>query len=290
MPMEKFREMLRLQELGRNQSEIARSCGVARSTVQDYLRRAEAKGVTFCRLEGMSDSQVRELLGKGKRQKRERQEPIAFAQVHQQLSGKGVTLSLLWQEGIDRGEWNCSYGGFCRRYNQWKGQQKLSLRQTYEAGEKLFVDSCGMTVAITDPMTGEQRNAQIFVSCLGASNYTYAEATVSQALPHWIGSHQRAMAFYGGVPAVIIPDNLKSGVTDACRYEPGINRSYQDFAEHYGVAIIPARPYKPRDKAKVEKAVQEVERQILAPLRHQHFSSIAQLNSAIRPRLIRILC
>jgi len=283
--MDKFREMLRLHELGRNQTEIARGCGVARSTVQDYLRRAKATHLTYSQIQSLSDPEIQTRLGKGKRSTPSNNEPIAFETVHQELSGKGVTLSLLWQEGIERGDWNCSYGGFCRRYNQWKATHQLSMRQTYESGEKLFVDYCGMSVPVVDSLSGQSIQAQIFVSCLGASNYIYAEATASQALPHWIGSHQRALAFYGGVPAVIVPDNVKSGVSDACRYEPGINRSYQDFAEHYGVAIIPARPYKPRDKAKVEKAVQEVERQILAPLRHQRFTSLAQLNRAIAERL-----
>nr|WP_250565419.1 IS21 family transposase [Adonisia turfae] len=285
MPMDKCREIIRLHELGRNQTEIARSCGIARSTAQDYLRRALAKGLSYAQVQQLSDSELQTLLGKGKRKTNRRAETINFESVHQELKTKGVTLALLWQEGLDRGEWSCSYGGFCRRYSQWKGSQQLSMRQIYKAGEKLFVDYCGPTVRVVNPTTGEVTEAQIFVSCLGASNYIFAEATPSQALPHWIGSHQRALAFYGGVPEAIIPDNLKSGVTSPCRYEPGINRSYQDFAEHYGVAIVPTRPNKPRDKAKVEKAVQEVERQILAPLRHQQFQSFTELNAAIRTRL-----
>ena len=159
------------------------------------------------------------------------------------------------------------------------------MRQIHKPGDKLFVDYAGMSVPVTETATGKVTHAQIFVAALGASNYTYAEATESQALPHWIGSHQRALAFYGGVPAAIVPDNLKSGVNEPCRYEPGITRSYQDFAEHYGVAIIPARVRKPKDKSKVEKAVQTVERQILAPLRHQKFTSFTELNAAIQARL-----
>jgi transposase len=159
------------------------------------------------------------------------------------------------------------------------------MRQVHKAGEKLFVDYCGLTVRVHQSDPPETTAAQIFVACFGASNYTYAEATPSQTLPHWIGSHQRALAFFGGVPECIVPDNLKAGITDPCRYEPGVNPSYQAFAEHYGVAILPARPYKPRDKAKVEKAVQEVERQILAPLRHERFSSFSALNTAIGQRL-----
>ena len=288
LPMDKFREIIRLDELGRNQTEIARSCGTARSTVQDYLRRAAAKGLTYARLEQLSDSEAQALLGKGKRKRPYASDPIDFEQVHRELATKGVTLALLWQEGLDRGDWRCSYGGFCRRYNKWKGRHQLSMRQIHKPGEKLFVDYSGLTVPVVDLETGEVTDAEIFVSCFGASNYTFAEATPSQALAHWIGSHQRALEFYGGVPACIVPDNLKSGVTTACRYEPGINRSYQDFAAHYGVAVIPARPDRPRDKAKVEKAVQEVERQILAPMRHHQFTSFTELNAAIGERLQRL--
>ncbi|MGH2412591.1 MAG: IS21 family transposase [Microcystaceae cyanobacterium] len=199
-----------------------------------------------------------------------------------------VVLALLWQEGIDRRDWTLSYGQFCRRYSQWKGRQNLSMRQVYQGGDKLFVDYCGQTLPVTSPVTGEVTSAQIFVACLGASNYTFVEATPSQALPYWLGSHQRALSFFGGTPACLVPDNLKSGVTDACRYEPGVNRSYQDFAAHYGVAVMPARPRRPRDKSKVEKAVQEVERQILARLRYQSFSNFSDLNEAIRPLLKRL--
>ncbi|MEL7225885.1 MAG: IS21 family transposase, partial [Cyanobacteria bacterium J06576_12] len=282
--MVKFREIIRLHELGRNQTEIARSCNVARSTVQDYTRRADAKGLSYAKLCELSDNEAQALLGKQTGAPVPAKE-IAFNSVHKELSHKGVTLALLWQEGLDRGDWTLSYGQFCRRYNQWKGTQNLSMRQIHKPGDKLFVDYCGLTIPIQVPNSDKVMQAQIFVACLGASNYTYAEATESQAIAHWIGSHQRAIAFFGGVPAAIVPDNLKSGVTEPCRYEPGITRSYQDFAEHYGVAIIPARVRKPKDKSKVEKAVQTVERQILAPMRHQQFTSFTTLNEAIQTRL-----
>ena len=270
--MVKFREILRLHELGYTQAEIARSCVVARSTVQDYIRRAQGKGLSYEQLRQLGDKEAQALLGKGQRQASKVGHPIDFTPVHRELKRKGVTLALLWQEGLDRGEWECSYGNFCRRYSQWKRQHNLSMRQVYKGGDKLLVDYCGLTVAVVDPQTGEITEAQIFVACLGASNYTFAEATPTQRLEEWIASHSRALKFFGGVPERIVPDNLKSGVTSPCRYEPGVNRTYQEWAEHYGVAVIPARPAKPRDKAKVEKAVQEVERQILAPLRHQRFT------------------
>ena len=282
--MVKFREIIRLHELGYNQSEIAQSCSVARSTVQDYIRRANGKGLRYAELCQLSDSEAQAQLGKGKPPP-VKQPEIDFATVHRELQGKGVTLALLWQEGLDQQRWHLSYGHFCRRYRQWSQQQNLSMRQLHQAGEKLFVDYCGQTMSVYDPVSGESQTAQIFVACLGASNYTFAEATPTQTLVHWIGSHERALAFLGGVPKAIVPDNLKSGVTAPCRYEPGVNQSYQAFAEHYQVAILPARAKKPRDKAKVEKAVQEVERQILAPLRHQRFTSFSELNEAMRERL-----
>lgn len=285
LPVAKFREILRLHELGYSQCQIAQSCAVARSTVQDYIRRATAKHLSYAQLNQLSDTEAHQVLGKGRQNREQREESIDFATVDVELQHKGVTLALMWQEGLDKQQWNCSYATFCRRYNQWRVRHQLSMRQVYKGAEKLFVDYCGLTVPLRDGETAEVTTAQIFVACLGASNYTYAEATSSQELPHWIGAHQRALAFFGGVPQCIVPDNLKSGVTDPCRYEPGINPSYQEFAEHYGVAIVPARPYKPRDKAKVEKAVQEVERQVLAPLRHESFSTLAQLNAAIAVRL-----
>ncbi|MEO1445251.1 MAG: IS21 family transposase [Cyanobacteria bacterium J06635_11] len=285
--MVKFREIIRLYELGYNQSEIAQSCSVARSTVQDYIRRANGKGLRYAELCQLSDSEAQAQLGKGKPPPAN-QPVIDFATVHRELQGKGVTLALLWQEGLDQQLWHLSYGHFCRRYRQWSQQQNLSMRQLHPGGEKLFVDYCGQTMSVYDPVSGELQTAQIFVACLGASNYTFAEATPTQTLPHWIGSHERALAFLGGVPKAIVPDNLKSGVTDPCRYEPGVNQSYHAFAEHYQVAILPARAQKPRDKAKVEKAVQEVERQILAPLRHQRFTSFTDLNTAIQVRLEKL--
>ena len=163
--MVKFREILRLYELGHNQSEIARSCLTARSTVQDYIHRAQATQLSYAHLIKLSDSDLQELLGKGQRKRTREKAPIDFEVVHRELGRKGVTLSLLWMEGKERGEWQCSYGGFCRRYRQWKRQQSVSMRQVHKGGEKIFVDYCGMTVAVTHPITGEVTQAQIFVAC-----------------------------------------------------------------------------------------------------------------------------
>ena len=179
------------------------------------------------------------------------------------------------------------YSWFCDKYRHWLGQRDLSMRQTHRAGEKLYVDYAGHTVPVVDEATGEIRPAQIFVAVLGASNYTYAEATWTQALPDWIGSHQRTFEFLDGVPEIVVPDNLRSGVSKAHRYEPDINPTYQDMATHYGVAIIPTRVRKPQDKAKVEVGVQIVERWILAALRNQTFFSLTELNQAIQALLIQ---
>jgi transposase len=280
MDMEKLREILRLHELSYSQCEIARSCRVARATVQDYLRRAAAKGVSYQQTQTLNDREILELLGKGRQDVAKVISESRYGELERELSRKGVTLALLWQEGLDQGEWNCSYGTFCRQYKQWRGRQNLSMRQVYQGGDRVFVDYCGMSVRVYG-VADECIEAQIFVACLGASNYTYAEATATQSSEDWIGAHQRAFEYFGGVPKVVVPDNLKAGVTQACHYEPGINRQYHAWAQHYGVAVIPARPNKPRDKAKVEKAVQTVERQILAPCRNQRFTSLAQLNEAI---------
>lgn len=288
LPMIKFREILRLYEHGCNQSEIARSCLISRTAVRDYLKRAQQCRLSYEQLSSLSDSDIQQLLGKGKRQVSCSKPAIDFESIHRELQHKGVTLALLWMEGKERGDWHYSYSGFCRRYRKWRAQQPVSMRQVHKGGDKLFVDFCGLTVMVKAPKTGQEIEAEIFVGCLGASNYTYAEAVPSQALEHWIGAHQRLLRFFGGVPNKIVPDNLKSGVNDPCRYEPGINRTYAEFAEHYDVVVLPARPRAPRDKAKVEKAVQEVERQILAPLRHESFSSFSALNAAISERLERL--
>jgi len=198
---------------------------------------------------------------------------------------KGVTLQLLWYEYKQGNPDGYQYSQFCHLYRQQIKKLDVTLRQQHRAGDKLFLDYAGQTVPIIDRRTGEIHKAQIFIAILGASNYTFAEATLSQDLPSWIRSHVHAFEFFGGVPHILVPDNLKAGVTNPCRYEPDINPTYQDLAEHYGTTVIPARPGKPRDKAKVESAVLVAERWILAALRNHTFFSLAELNKAIREKL-----
>jgi len=209
-----------------------------------------------------------------------------WSDVHTELKRKGVTLTLLWEEYQASAPQTYRYSQFCELYRRWAGKQKLSMRQIHKAGEKLFVDYAGQTLPIVNPRTGEIWESQIFISTLGASSYTFAEATWNQGLADWLGSHRRAFEFIGGVPEIIVPDNLKSAVTKPCRYDPDLNPSYQDLAEHYGTAVIPARVRKPQDKAKVEVAVQIVERWILARLRNHTFFSLAEANAAISELLI----
>lgn len=286
--MRHIREILRLSFCaGLSICQINRSTKTSVGSVHNLLRRAGELGVNWPLIESLDDTELARLFyprsdpGLSKRL----QTP-SWPDIYLELKRKGVTKLLLWEEYAEQYPNRCySYTQYCALYTEWLKKQKRSMRQQHKAGEKLFVDYCGPTIGIVNPDTGEIRQTQIFVAVMGASGYTFAEATWSQTLPDWLGSHSRALSFFGGVPAVIVPGNLKSGVQRACRYDPEINRSYQQFASHYGVAIIPARPYKPKDKAKVEVGVQIVERWILARLRHHTFFSLAELNSCIKTLL-----
>ena len=208
--------------------------------------------------------------------------------IHRELRRKDVTLALLWEEYRAAHPDGYGYSRFCELYRRWEGRLAPTMRQHHVAGERMFVDYAGATLPVIDAATGTVRQAQLFVAALGASNYTFAEATWTQSLPDWIGSHGRALAWFGGVPAQIVSDNLKAGVTKACFYEPAVNRTYADMAAHYDTAVVPARPYKPRDKAKVEVAVQVAQRWIVARLRNRRFFSLAELNAAIRDLVVAL--
>jgi transposase len=280
--MKKIIEVLRLKyAAGLSHERIARACGLSKGTVNNSLSATHAQGITWPLPEDLDEARLEALLFPTRQPASRLVEPDYF-QMHQALKRKGVTLQLLWAEYVGvHGERGYRYSQYCNRYRLWRERQKRSMRQIHLAGEKLFIDYCGPTMPIVDRHTGEIRQAQVFVCVLGASSYTYAEATHSQSLPDWIASHQRALRFYGGVPALLVPDNLKSAVDLADRYEPGINATYAEMAAHYGTAVLPARPYKPKDKAKAEVGVQIVERWILARLRHHSFFSLAELNAAI---------
>lgn len=290
LSMRKIEEILRLKwEQKRSHQEIARSCAVSSSTVSEYLSRAKAAGLNWPLPENLTAAQLEQLLFPEPRRASGRQIPQPdWAQVHTELKRKSVTLSLLWIEYRQEHPDGYGYSQFCQNYRLWAKRLKPSMRQTHRAGEKLFIDYAGQTVPVLDPQTGEIRPAQIFVTVLGASSYTYAEAHWAQDLPNWLGAHVRALEFLGGVPEVLVPDNLKAGVKSPHLYEPDLNPSYQEFALHYGVAVIPARPRKPKDKAKVEVGVQVVERWILARLRNRTFFNLGDLNRAIQELLIEL--
>ena len=243
-------EILRLsQEGGRSHREIARVVSISPTTVGEILRRAKQCGLTYPLPAGMSEMELEaKLYPPAAPSSQTRPEPD-WPAIHRELRRKGVTLDLLWQEHKAEHPDGYRYSGFCAHYRQWVGRLPLSMRQTHAPGEKLFVDYAGPTVPIVDPLTGEIRQAAIFVAVLGASNYAYSEATWTQSLPDWIGSHVRAFEHINGVTALLVPDNLKSGVTTACFYEPQLNPTYRDLATHYATAVLPARPYRPKDMA-----------------------------------------
>ena len=205
--------------------------------------------------------------------------------VHTELKRRGVTLQTLWIEYKTQNPDGYQYSRFCDLYKAWRGTVEVVMHQTYRAGEKMFVDYAGMSVDVIERSTGEVKKAQVFVAVLGASNYTYAEATWTQSLEDWIGSHCRAFEYFGGVTEILVPDNTKAGVSHASYYEPDLNPTYQEMATYYSTAVVPARPRHPRDRAKVESAVQVVERLILAHLRNRRFFSLGRLNEAIRQYL-----
>ena len=288
LSMRKIKEVLRLKyEAKLSQRQIARSLKMGLGTVSMYIKRAETAGLRWPSAQEMDERKLAQALFDNHPPKH----PPKFiepdcAKMHQQLKHKGVTKLLLWEEYKQvHGEHGYQYSRFCHCYRRWLSQQKRSMRQHHRAGEKLFVDYCGPTVGIVNPDTGELRQAQIFVAVMGASNYTFATATWSQRQQDWIEAHIKTFEFLGGVPEVVVPDNLKSAVSKPDRYTPGLNPAYQQMASFYQTAIVPARPYKPKDKAKAEVAVQIVERWILAKLRHQTFFTLASLNQAIRELL-----
>jgi len=290
LAVRKIREVLRLQSMGLSQRQIALSCAVGQATVSDYLKAAGTAGLKWADVSDWDDDRLLKAVAPP-REPRNRIHPPEpdYTAIRRELqTHKFVTLQLLWDEYRIQNPDGYRYSRYCDLYRNWLRGQEVVLRHEHKAGENLFVDYAGPTVPLCNAVTGEVWQAAIFVAVLGASSYTYAEASLSQGLADWIGAHMRAFEFIGGVPEILVPDNLKSGVTKTCRYEPGVNRTYEEMAAHYGVAVVPARPLKPRDKAKVEAGVLLVERWILAALRKRKFFTLAELNQAIAELLIRL--
>jgi transposase len=252
LPMRKIRDMLRLTAAGMSSRKIAASLSIGGTTVVDCLQRARAVGVGWPLPEDLSDVALEARLFPASTALaaiKSRRTQAEWPAIHRELKRPGVTLRLLWEEHRAAHPEGYGYSRFCELFRAWEGRLSPTMRQSHVAGEKLFVDYAGTTLDVIDGTTGEVLNAQLFVAALGASSYTWAEATWTQGLGDWIGSHTRAFVFFGGVAGMLVPDNLKSGITKACFYDPEVNRSYAEMAAHYGTAIVPARPYKPRDKA-----------------------------------------
>jgi len=292
--MRKIKEVMRLRfELQLGYQQISRSCAIASSTVHKYLKRAEAAGLSWPLPEGWNEDRVEAAIFP-------RSVPLApqrpakraapdYATIHEQLrTHRHVTLQLLWEEYRQANPDGYRYSRFCELYQRWRSKLDVVLRQEYKAGEKLFVDWAGATIPVHDPTTGRSWDAPLFVAALGASSYTFAIAMRDQQMEAWLRAHGKAFEYCGGIPALVIPDNAKTGVSKAHRYDPDLNPTYYNFALHCGFGIVPARPYKPRDKAKVENAVQVAERWIVAALRNRKFFSLDELNQAIGELLSKL--
>jgi transposase len=286
LSMRKIKEVLRLKALGQSPKAIAQSLQIGQNTVRRYVHRAEAAELDWPLPPELGDAALEALLFPPPPAAGTARPAPDWAEVQRELRRKGVTLQLLWLEyKAVHPEAGYQYTQFCEHYRRWRDHLDPVLRQEHRAGEKTFVDYAGQTMPVVDPDTGEIREAQIFIGVLGASNLTFAEATWTQTLPDWIGSHVHMFGYYGGSSAAIVPDNVRSGVTRPCFYDPDINPTYQDLAVHYSTSVLPARPRHPRDKAKVESGVLVAERWILAPLRNHTFFGLAELNRAIAERL-----
>ena len=289
--MRKIKEVLRSKfEVGLGLRQIARCCSIGLGTAHEYLQRAEASKITWPLGAEWDDDGLEAALFGGPPRSRPTVLPMPdFADLHRQRQRHPhLTQQLLWEEYRRANPDGYRYSRFCELYQCWRRKQDVVLRQEHKAGEKLFVDWAGTTIPIHDPRGGPVRQAHLFVAVLGASSYTYAEAMSDEQLASWIGAHVRAFEFYQGLPKLVVPDNTKTGVTKACRYDPDLNPTDQEMAMHYGVGVVPARPYKPRDKAEVESGVLLVERWIIAALRNRKFFSIEELNHAIRELRDRI--
>jgi transposase len=283
--MRQAREIIRLKfSAAVATREIARRLCVAPSTVRETLKRVESAGLAWPLPEGLSDGDLEAALYANRRSNRghRRLPEPDWPAIHRELKRKHVTLLIVWDEYIAENPSGYSYSRFCELYRAFEAKLSVTMRQTHAAGERLFVDYAGDGVpVVVDRLTGEIRMAQIFVAVLGASSFTFARATWTQTLPDWIDAHVHALNAIGGAPQLLVPDNTKTAVIKACFYDPQVNRTYAELAAHYDTAILPARPRKPRDKAKVEQAVLIVERWLLGRLRHRTFYSLAEVNTAI---------
>lgn len=289
MNMRKIHEVLRLRlEQKMSIREVSVSCGIGFGTVISYLKLAENAGLVWPLSDEMSDAVLDALLFPSRQSKAKARDVPNWSHVRSELSRKGVTLALLWREYGEVTEGGFGYSRFVELFRAWEGAHSYAMIQHHRPGEKVYVDFSGMTIAVTDPVTGEKSQAQVFCAATGFSQLLHARVCRTQGLRDWLDSHCLAFEFFGGSPEVLVPDNLKSGVKRACRYDPEANPAYADLAKHYKVTVLPARVRKPQDKAKVENGVQQIERWVLAPLRDQIFFSIDEAQEAVEAELLKV--
>ncbi|MCP4722762.1 MAG: IS21 family transposase [Desulfobacteraceae bacterium] len=291
LSMRKIKDVLRLKfESGLSNRNIGRSLKITHRTVGEYLQRFSAAGLSWPLSEEMDETFLKERLFPEQPAPCEAnsQQMPDMKYLHKELRRKGVTLYMLWEEYRAQDPQGYSSTQFYHHYRQWAGKLHPVMRQEHKAGEKVYVDYAGKKPEIVNPHTGEITEVEIFIGALGASSYTYAEVTRTQSLPDWCYSHIRMLEFFGAAPEIVVPDNLKSGVTKACRYEPDLNPTYQDLCDYYGLAVVPARKKAPKDKAKVESAVRIAEKKILGELRDQIFFSLAELSLAVAKKVEEI--
>jgi len=283
--MRRVRDILRLKfEIGLSGRDVARRSGIGATTIREMLKRFEVSGLEWPLASALTDAELEErLYGKaGSRQGQRRRSEPDWSAINRELKRKHVTLQIVWDEYIAGDPDGYRYSRFCELYRGWESRLPVTMRQIHLGGDKMFVDYAGDTVpVIVDRRTGKTQGAHIFAAVLGGSSLSFALATWTEKLPDWIEGHVQALAYFGGVPALIVPDNPKVAVIRACFYDPDINKTYAELAAHYGTSLLPARPRRPRDKAKVEALVRIVERWLLGKLRRQRFYSLADVNAAI---------
>lgn len=281
----KIREILRLHDLGMNNMQIAQGCNCSRTTVIEMLKRADDTGLAWPEAETMDDRQLRQRIYPAAGEAVAKKPDPDFEYMNRELKRSGVNMALLWDEYKLENPHGLQYSQYCERYRQWCRKNSVTMHIQHKPGEKLFVDWAGDTMEVVNRLTGEKSKVYLFVSALGVSGYPYAEAFYNMSMASWIAAHVHAFEYYGGTPRILVPDNLRTGVEKAHNYDPVENRSYREMAEHYSTAIVPARIRKPKDKAKAENTVGDIETWVMAALRNRTFFSLPELNAAVLERL-----
>lgn len=288
IPMSKIRQIIRFYTQGSSKLSIAASTNVSRNTAKKYIQAFTDSGFTFEEINQLSDKELEDLFGKATEKKPDPRLPDLeklFPTIDKELKRKGTTKLFLWQQYLNHHPEGFQYTQFCFYYNQWKARVNPTMHIEHKAGDKMFVDFAGDKLSIVNKNSGEVKEVEVFISVLGASQLTYIEAVLTQQKEDLIPACENALYYYGGVPLAIVTDNLKAAVIKSNRYEPTINESFADFAEHYCMAVLPTRAYRPRDKALVESAVRIMYMRVYTVIRQSLYYSLEELNLAIKDAL-----